>query len=66
MSKKKETQKTFKLEYPESLRVRKRGNFYYAYARYTEFAGQKERYLGRCNPDGTIYVHNVPYSRYRR
>ena len=58
-------QKTFKLEPGESLRIRKRGNYFYAYARWTEFGGQGERYLGRCNSDGTVYVHNQFYSRYR-
>ena len=58
-------QKTFGLEYPEKLRVKKKGNFFFAYARYTECGGQRERYLGRCNPDGTPHVHTHPCSRYR-
>lgn len=56
---------TFEIKYYESLKIRKRGNYYFAYARYTEQGGQKERYLGRCNKDGTPYIHKCPWARYR-
>jgi len=54
-------QKTFKLEPGESLRIRKRGYFFFAYARWTEYGGQKERYLGRCNSDGTPHITTQRY-----
>lgn len=38
----------------EYLRVKKIGNNYFAYARHSEWGGQKERYLGRCDKDGNI------------
>ena len=58
-------EKTFKLEPGEYLRVRKRGNYYFAYARWTKYGGQKERYLGRCNPDGTPYDRKRLWGSYR-
>jgi hypothetical protein len=41
-----------KLDTFESLRIKKIGNNYFAYARWTEYGVQKERYLGRCDPTG--------------
>ena len=41
-----------KLERWEYLRIKKIGNFYYAYAREQTYNSQKERYLGRCDPEG--------------
>jgi len=45
--------KEFKLENDEVLRVKKIGNFYFAYARDEGSYNRSERYLGRCNPDGS-------------
>lgn len=43
-----------KLERHEYLRIKKIGNNFFAYARWTEYMGQKERYLGRCDKDGNV------------
>lgn len=43
-----------KLDNWECLRIKKIGNYYFAYARKTIYGGQRERYLGRCEEDGTI------------
>lgn len=48
--------KKFKLEENEVLRIKKIGNFYYAYAREggsDTWRYRKERYLGCCNSDGS-------------
>lgn len=60
----------FELEQSETLRIKKIGKFHYAYARSTEgtFFGsaQKERYLGRCDEDGTPYNRSIGSYRINR
>lgn len=48
--------KNFKLESDETLRIKKFKNFNYAYAREIGsdcWQPRRERYLGRCNSDGS-------------
>ena len=58
-------QKKFALMSRETLRIRKRHDQFFAYARVQEFGCQKERYLGRCNSDGSIYESKGDWERYR-
>lgn len=48
----------FKLEEDEVLRIKNIYGFQYAYARSKNYC-RTERYLGRCNPDGSPYIKSL-------
>lgn len=50
-----------KLESGEYLRVKKIKGYHFAYARSQGAWGGKERYLGRCDPEGNIFDKKLPY-----
>jgi len=57
------TKRAFELAAGERLKIRKRGNFFFAYGRKTRDEGQRERFLGRCSPKGIPFPPVLFYTR---